>query len=201
MNRLRQLLDRLSIYLPLIVMALLASGSWWLVRSVPALITPEANKPVRQDPDYRLGDFSVKSFNASGRMTRELIGDKAQHYPATEALHIDQVRIYAENDNGARMNARSDKGVATDDGTQVTLIGNAYAIKHPQDTRPQIELRGERLVALPDEDRVVSADPVQITRDRDVFTGNTMDFNSNTGEHVLQGRVRGTLAPKARKTP
>lgn len=201
MNRLRQLLDRLSIYLPLIVMALLASGSWWLVRSVPALITPEANKPARQDPDYRLGDFSVKSFNASGRMTRELIGDKAQHYPATEALHIDQVRIYAENDNGARMNARSDKGVATDDGTQVTLIGNAYAIKHPQDTRPQIELRGERLVALPDEDRVVSADPVQITRDRDVFTGNTMDFNSNTGEHVLQGRVRGTLAPKPRKTP
>ena len=201
MNRLRQLLDRLSIYLPLIVMALLASGSWWLVRSVPALITPEANKPVRQDPDYRLGDFSVKSFNATGRMTRELIGDKAQHYPATEALHIDQVRIYAENDNGARMNARSEKGVATDDGTQVTLIGNAYAIKHPQDTRPQIELRGERLVALPDEDRVVSADPVQITRDRDVFTGNTMDFNSNTGEHVLQGRVRGTLAPKARKTP
>jgi lipopolysaccharide export system protein LptC len=201
MNRLRQLLDRLSIYLPLIVMALLASGSWWLVRSVPALITPEANKPVRQDPDYRLGDFSVKSFNATGRMTRELIGDKAQHYPATEALHIDQVRIYAENDNGARMNARSEKGVATDDGTQVTLIGNAYAIKHPQDTRPQIELRGERLVALPDEDRVVSADPVQITRDRDVFTGNTMDFNSNTGEHVLQGRVRGTLAPKPRKTP
>ena len=43
MNRLRQLLDRLSIYLPLIVMALLASGSWWLVRSVPTLITPEAN--------------------------------------------------------------------------------------------------------------------------------------------------------------
>jgi lipopolysaccharide export system protein LptC len=201
MNRLRQLLDRLSIYLPLIVMALLASGSWWLVRSVPALIIPEANKPVRQDPDYRLGDFSVKSFNATGRMTREVTGDKAQHYPATEALHIDQVRIYAENDNGARMNARSEKGVATDDGTQVTLIGNAYAIKHPQETRPQIELRGERLVALPDEDRVVSADPVQITRDRDVFTGNTMDFNSNTGEHVLQGRVRGTLAPKPRKTP
>lgn len=201
MNRLRQLLDKLSIYLPLIVMALLASGSWWLVRSVPALLTPEANKPVRQDPDYRLADFSVKSFNASGHMTREVIGDKAQHYPATEALHIDQVRIYAESDSGATMNARAEEGIATDDGKQVTLIGNAYAIKHPQETRPQIELRGERLVALPDEDRVVSADPVHITRDRDVFTGNTMDFNSDTGEHVLQGRVRGTLAPKPRKTP
>jgi hypothetical protein len=37
---------------------------------------------------------------------------------------------------------------------------------------------------------------VRITRDRDVFTANTMNFNSNTGEYVLQGRVRGTLAPK-----
>lgn len=201
MNGLRRLLDRLSIYLPLIVMALLASGSWWLVRSVPALLTPEVNKPVRQDPDYRLVDFSVKSFNASGRLSREIMGDKAQHYPATEALHIDQIRIYAVSDSGAKMNARAEQGVATDDGTQVTLIGNAYAIKHPQETRPQIELRGERLVALPDEDRVVSADPVQITRDRDVFTADSMNFNSSTGEHVLQGRVRGTLPPQPRKTP
>ncbi|WP_416560030.1 LPS export ABC transporter periplasmic protein LptC [Limnohabitans sp. yimb22184] len=201
MNGLRRLLDRLSIYLPLIVMALLASGSWWLVRSVPALLTPEVNKPVRQDPDYRLVDFSVKSFNASGRLSREIMGDKAQHYPATEALHIDQIRIYAVSDSGAKMNARAEQGVATDDGTQVTLIGNAYAIKHPQETRPQIELRGERLVALPDEDRVVSTDPVQITRDRDVFTADSMNFNSSTGEHVLQGRVRGTLTPQPRKTP
>jgi lipopolysaccharide export system protein LptC len=197
--KLRRLLDVLSVYLPLIVLALLASGSWWLVRSVPTLINPEANKPMRQDPDYRLADFSVKTFDARGRMTREVTGDRAQHYPATEALHIDEVRIFAQNESDARMNAQAKQGIATDDGKQVTLIGDAYAIKHPQADRPQIELRGARLVALPDEDRVVSDDPVNITRDRDVFTANTMNFNSNTGEYVLQGRVRGTLAPKPAK--
>lgn len=197
--KLRRVLDALSVYLPLIVLALLASGSWWLVRSVPNLINPEANKPVRQDPDYRLADFSVKSFDANGRMTREVTGEKAQHFPATEDLHIEEVRIFAQNDTGARMNALAKQGIATDDGAKVTLIGDAYAIKHPQPDRPQIELRGERLVALPNEDRVVSDDPVNITRARDVFTANTMNFNSNTGEYVLQGRVRGTLAPKPPK--
>lgn len=196
MNFLRRLLDRLSVYLPLIVMALLASGSWWLVRSVPDLIAPETGKPVRQDADYRLSHFSVKSFDASGRMKREVSGHNAQHYPATEALHIEQIRIYAESDSGAKMNARAIKGVATDDGSNVTLTGDAYAIRHPYNTSPQVELRGDRLVALPDEDRVVSSDPVHITRDRDVFTAATMDFNSNTGQYVMQGRVRGTLAPK-----
>ena len=197
--KLRRLLDALSVYLPLIVLALLASGSWWLVRSVPSLINPEALKAVRQDPDYRLADFSVKSFDADGRVTREVTGEKAQHFPATEDLHIEEVRIFAQSDGGARMNALAKQGIATDDGAKVTLIGDAHAIKHAQADRPQMELRGERLVALPDEDRVVSDDPVNITRDRDVFTANTMNFNSNTGEYVLQGRVRGTLAPKPSK--
>lgn len=196
MNWVRRLLDKLSVYLPMVVMALLASGSWWLVRSVPELLTPTANKPVRQEPDYRLADFSVKSFDVNGRLTREVSGDTAQHYPATEALHIAQVRIYAQGESGTQMNARAVQGIATDDGKQVTLIGDAYAIQHPHDTTPQVELRGTRLVALPDEDRLVSSDPVHITRDRDVFTAETMDFNSNTGAYVLQGRVRGTLAPK-----
>ncbi|MEK7345970.1 MAG: LPS export ABC transporter periplasmic protein LptC [Pseudomonadota bacterium] len=196
MNWGRRLLDQLSVYLPMFVMALLASGSWWLVRSAPELLTQPANQAVRQEPDYRLAHFSVKSFDANGRLTREIAGDAAQHYPATKALHIEQVRIDAQGDSGTRMNARAKQGIATDDGTQVTLLGDAYAIQHPHDTKPQLELRGARLVALPDEDRLVSSDPVHITRGGDVFTGETMDFNSNTGTYALQGRVRGSLAPK-----
>ena len=193
MNFARRLLDKLSVYLPLIVMALLASGSWWLVRSVPELLTPSANKVVREDPDYRLANFSVKSFDLRGRMTREISGDKAQHYPASETLDIEQIRIYAENETGKVLNARSRQGIATDDGKQVTLIGDAYAIRQAFDTSPKLELRGERLLALPDEDRLVSSDPVQITRGRDVFTAQTMDFKTNTGEYLLKGRVQGTL--------
>ena len=194
--KLRRLLDALSVYLPLIVLALLASGSWWLVRSVPALNSPLANKPVRQDPDYRLSDFSVKSFNQHGQMTREISGASAQHFPATEALHIEEIRIFAQNEQDDRMDAQAQKGIASDDGQQITLLGRAQAIQHPRGTRPQIELHGERLIALPDEDKLVSDDPVRIVRGRDVFTANTMSFNSNSGEYALQGRVRGSLMPK-----
>ena len=196
MNFARRLLDKLGVYLPLIVMALLASGSWWLVRSMPELTTPSAKKAVRQEPDYRMGYFSVKSFDENGHMTREITGEKAQHYPATETLNIEQIRIQAESEAGVKMNARATQGIATDDGKQVALIGNAYAIRHAHGTSPKLELRGDRLVALPDEDRVVSSDPIYITRARDVFTADTMDFNSNTGEYLLKGRVRGTLTRK-----
>ncbi|MFM1924875.1 MAG: hypothetical protein RIT44_681 [Pseudomonadota bacterium] len=201
MSLLRQLLDRLSTYLPLIVMALLASASWWLVRSVPTLMAPATQKPVRQEADYRLANFSAKTFDATGRLTREISGDKAQHYPATEDMHIAQVRIFAANEQGSTMNARAQQGVATDDGKKVTLTGDAVAIRPAFNSSPRIELKSDRMVALPEEDRVVSDDPVRIVRDRDVFTAASMDFNSNTGFYDLRGRVRGTLAPQSRALP
>jgi lipopolysaccharide export system protein LptC len=197
--KLRRLLDALSVYLPLIVLGLAASGSWWLVRSMPSLSSPDDLKPVRQDPDYRLSDFSVKSFNDKGQLTRELTGKTAQHFPVTEDLHIEDIRIFAQNENGGRMNAQAQRGIASDDGAQLILAGQAQALQHPQSGRSQVELLGERLMVLPNEDRVVSDEPVQITRGLDVFTANTMDFSSKTGEYALQGRVRGTLVPKQPK--
>lgn len=196
LRRLRRLLDQASAYLPLLVFALLASGSWWWLRSVPPLLLPAAPKAVREEPDYRLLDFSVQSFDAHGLMTHNINGWRAQHFPATESLHIEQVRILAQDEQGGQLFAQAAQGVATDDGRQVTLLGQAQAIQPAFNNRPRLELRGERLVAWPDEDRVVSADPVHITRGRDAFTAQSMDFNSHTGEYVLLGRVRGTLQPK-----
>lgn len=193
---LRRLLDQLSLYLPLIIMGLLALGSWWLVRSMPAMLYADDNKPVRKEPDYRLENFWVKSFDTTGRMTREVGGDTGRHYPDVDELHIDKVRIYAESEKGVKITAKAQTGIATGDGERVTLIGQAQAVREADAQAPRTELHGERLLALPKEERLLSADPVRITRERDVFTAQTLNFNSKTGEYLLEGRVRGMLAPK-----
>lgn len=192
----RRLIDRLSLYLPLILMGFLALGSWWLVRSMPSIIYADENKPVRKEPDYRLENFSVKSFDKTGRMTREVMGDKGRHYPDVDEMHIDHVRIYAESDTGATINAKALNGVATGDGERVTLLGQAVAIRAADANAPRMELRGERLLALVKDEKLLSSDPVEITRDKDVFNALTMNFNSKSGEYLLDGRVRGVLAPK-----
>jgi lipopolysaccharide export system protein LptC len=193
---LRRLLDQLSLYLPLILMAVLALGSWWLVRSMPEMAYVDEIKPVRKEPDYRLEKFWVKSFDNTGRMTREVGGATGRHYPDVDELHIDQVRIYAESEKNVKMNAKAETGIATGDGERVTLIGQAVAIREADAQAPRTELRGERLLALPKEERLLSSDPVRITRTGDMFTAQTLNFNSKTGEYQLEGRVRGVLAPR-----
>lgn len=199
LTRLRRTLDRLTIYLPLFLFAILALGSWWLVRSVPELIPPGIDPQLRQDPDFRLDQFTVKSFDASGRLTREISGQSATHFPATQSLHIEGVRILAENEAGTRLTAQAQKGISREAEQQVTLSGDAMAVRQADKHSPRVELRGETLTAWLEEERLTSERPVRITQGADVFSAQTMNFDVRSGQYELQGRVRAVLPP--RQTP
>lgn len=195
--RLRRALDSLTLYVPLIVMAVLALGSWWLVRSMPELRPINSDRPLRTEPDYRLENFTVKTFDAKGQLTRQISGQAATHFPQPSELHIDRIQIFARNDAGSEFIAHAEKGISSDNDDQFTLIGDVYAVRKADPRGPMTELRGERLTAIINEDRLVSELPVEITRERDVFTSNTMDFNTRSGQYLLQGRVRAVISPNA----
>lgn len=197
--RLRRTLDRLTIYLPLILFGLLALGSWWLVRSMPELLPPGIDRQLRQDPDYQLEKFTVKSFDGSGRMTREISGQSATHFPARQELHIQDVRLFAENEVGTRIEAQAQKGVSLEKEQQVNLSGNVVVVRLADTQGPRMVMKSQTVTALVDEDRLVSNTPVEIVRGGDVVTAQSMDFDTRNGQYKLQGQVKSTLAPGTRK--
>lgn len=195
---LRLALDRLTLYLPLLVMALLAMGSWWVVRSMPSVWRDEAPKPVRKDPDYHLENFTTQVFDAQGRRIREVHGEKGRHYPDVDELHIDGVRFFAVNEEGVEVRGTARQGIATGDGERVTLIGQAHVLRPAHKDVPRTEFFGERLVALQKQEKLLSDLPVEIWRDRDRFNAQTLDFDMKSGQYELSGRVRGILQPQAK---
>jgi lipopolysaccharide export system protein LptC len=188
LTRVRRTLDRLTIYLPLFLFAILALGSWWLVRSEPELVQPGLNPRLRQ--------FKLQTFDASGRLTREISGQSATHFPATQSLHIEGVRILAENEAGARLTAEAKTGISRETEQEVTLSGNAIAVRQAHAQSPYTEIRAEVLTALLEEERLVSNRPVRMTRGKDVFTAQGMNFNTRTGQYELEGKVRAVLPPR-----
>ncbi len=195
---LRRALDRLTLYLPLLAMSVLAMASWWLVRSMPDLWGDAAERAARKDPDYHLEHFSTQVFNAQGQRIRTVSGDKARHYPQSDELHIDEVRFSAVNEQGVELKATARRGIATGDGERVTLLGQVHVVRPAHGQTPRIELHGERLVALQKQEKLLSDLPVEILRDRDRFLANGLDFDMKTGQYQLSGRVRGTLQPQTR---
>ena len=201
---LRAASDRLSLYLPVLLMGLLAFGTYWLVRSTPLLSPPEPEAAARHEPDYFMRQFSVKTFDGAGRLKSEVFGSDARHYPDTDTLEIEQVRIRSFNEEGRLTTATANHALTNGDASEVQLMGNARVVREPMlnqagQTQSGMEFRGEFLHAFMNTERVKSHKPVELIRDKDHFTADSMDFDNLDRVMQLKGRVKGTLVPNAAK--
>jgi lipopolysaccharide export system protein LptC len=198
---LRESWDRFLLYLPLAFMGLLALGTYWMVRSVPASGSPAVVETARHDPDYFMEGFSVQNFDAKGRMRSEVTGQKARHYPDTQWLEVDAIRIRSFDEKGRLTTATALRGLTNEDGSEVQLIGNAVVVRDgdpPQrkPNTPRMEYRGEFLHAFLDTERIKSHKPVELLRGSDRFTADTLDFDNIEQVMTLRGRVKGLLVPQ-----
>ena len=194
--------DHLSAYLPALLMALFALGTWWLVRSVPNTPGSGADRPVRHEPDYTMRQFSVKSFTPAGTLKSEIIGAEGHHYPDNDTLEVTLPRLRSFSDEGHLTVATAQRGVSSGDGDDIQLFGNAHVVREvitrPDGSKvPRLEFRGEYLRALVKADQVMSDKPVELTRGTDRFTGDTFEYDHKNGVAVLTGRVRGVIEPRS----
>jgi lipopolysaccharide export system protein LptC len=183
-------------------MGMLALGTYWLVESTPVQRQPVVAGAARHEPDYFMKNFSVRTFVESGRVKSEVFGAAARHFPDTETLEIDTVRIRSFDDKGRLTTATALRALTNRDGSEVQLFGRALIVRDMQvnragQTSPRIEFRGEFLHAYLKTDRVVSNRPVEIRRGKDLFFADTMDYDNERQTMVMQGRVKGTLVPAA----
>lgn len=200
-NVVRQGWEQFSLYLPVVLMGLLALGTWWLVRNAPVPLLPAIDRAPTHQPDYFMKSFSVKSFDATGRLQSEVQGDEARHYPDTDTLEIDKARIRSVAPTGRLTVATANRALSNADGSEVQLFGNAIVTREPLPGKPgvpaepKLEFRGEFLHAYTNTERVRSDQPVILTRGNDRFTADGMDYDNLDQVVQLRGRVRGVLQP------
>ena len=198
----RRAWDRITIYLPVILMGVLAMGTYWLARNTPSFSAPSVQRPPTHEPDYFLRRFSVKSFDPGGRLKSEIYGVEARHFPDTDTLEVDQPRIRSYDEKGALTIATARRALSNSDGSELQLIGDAVVVREGKDPQgqqqPRLEIRGEFLHLFLEKERIRSHKPVTLTRGADVFASDSLDYDNLERVLQMQGRVRGTLSPRAK---
>ncbi|RZL64448.1 MAG: LPS export ABC transporter periplasmic protein LptC [Variovorax sp.] len=194
--------DRTTLYLPIILTATLALGTYWLVRNAPKLMEPTVAAAPTHEPDYFMRGFVIKNFLPGGELRSELFGKEGRHYPDTDTIEVDELRLRSISPEGLTTRASANRGLSNGDGSEVQLFGNAVVIREAGAgtggrAAPRLEFRGEFLHAFLDTERVQSNKPVTLTRGADQFTADAFDYDSVSGIANLQGRVRGVLMPAA----
>jgi lipopolysaccharide export system protein LptC len=199
-NLARDVAYRASLYLPLLVMAVLALATYWLVRNAPeSPAAPVAQAPTHE-PDYFMRDFAMRSYGPGGALESELSGAQMRHFPDTETFEVDKVRVQSIR-KGQVMVATAERGLSNADGSEVQLLGNALlvrdAFKTPSgQTEPRLEFRGEFLHVFTQAEKLRSHKPVVLTRGASTFSADSLDYDRLSSVVELKGRVRGVFAAR-----
>ncbi len=167
-----------SAYLPLLLMALLAMGTWWLVQHTPRADGPGADAPARHDPDYTMQGFTLQRFGADGRLRVQVQGATMRHYPDTDTLEIDGVTIRALSSDGSVTHATARRALANGDASEVQLLGAAQVVHEGGSDGRRIEFESEFLHAFLNVERVRSHLPVRLREGNSDLRVGTIDYDN-----------------------
>ena len=188
-----RVLDVVSAYLPLLMMAVLASGTWWLVRNAPGIDAPAVVPPPSHEADYVMTSFVVQRFGPDGSLRTQLEGDRLRHFPDNDTLEIDAARIRAIGSDGAVTLATARRALSNGDGSEVQLLGDAHVLRPAHDGQEAIEFRGEFLHAFRNVERVRSDQPVVVTQGRSVLRAGGMEYDNLARIVDLKGWTSATF--------
>ncbi len=179
-----------SAYLPLILMALLALATWWLVRNTPRPDVPRDVAPVRHEPDYTMQGFTLQRFAAQGALLVEVQGVQMRHFPDTDTMEIDQPTIRATAPDGSVTVASARLAVSNGDATQVQLQGGARVRREATAAAAAIEFESEFLHAFLDTERVKSHLPVRLRQGTSELNVASLEYDHLSRSAKFGGPLR-----------
>ena len=198
---------------PLVLAGVLAGFTWWLVVSSPEVADgARSPEPDRRTPDYVLDQARLARFDAQGKLAAVIDGERMRHYPATQTVQIDAMRMAMRHPDGRRVQALAREGewseglgMASLSGAADVRLADAGALLPVQAAElgergePGVtRVLGERL-ELDTRARVLtSRQPVTVVREASTVTAQTLRHDEPAGLTDLGGRVKGRLVSAPR---
>jgi lipopolysaccharide export system protein LptC len=191
----QRLRETLSSFLPLLLMALLALGTWWLVRHTPVPGPPAVPRAAGHEPDYTMREFALERFDASGRLVLRVEGDWLRHFPDTDRVEIEGARLRAIAADGRQTLARARRAIGNGDGSEVQLMGGAEVTSTDASGAP-LAIRSEFLHAFLVTERVRTHEPVTLQSGATEIRAAGLEYDNGARRLDLMGPMTAVLAPR-----
>ncbi len=193
-----RLREALSAYLPLLLMGMLALATWWLINNTPGAPAASGQAPVRHDPDYTMQGFTLQRFGSDGRLTVQLEGDQLRHFPDTDTLEVDTVRIQAFSNDGSKTNATARRALSNADASEVQLLGGAKVERSGGASgAAPLQFEGEFLHAFLRTEQLRSHLPVVLRQGGSEIRAGGMQYSHLDQQATFLPPVRARFAPAA----
>ncbi|CBW76119.1 unnamed protein product [Mycetohabitans rhizoxinica HKI 454] len=185
---------RVSAWLPLVIMAVLAAGTYWLLQNTLPRPSQGVSADKAHTPDYFADHFSISMLDESGVTQYRIAAASMVHYEDDAATHATLPAIRAFAPGQPVVTATGKRAVINADGSIVDLYDDARIVRDAGPTDPRMQADSEHFRVLTHDDIIETEKPVKLLRGLSQMTANGMIYNNVTREMRLLGQVRGMIA-------
>jgi lipopolysaccharide export system protein LptC len=197
MSSARRTLDRLTGWLPLLLLGSLAALTYWLDAQVR---DPGPGRDGgRHEPDLFAEGVRAVELDAEGRPTQTLSASRARHFPADGTIEFENPRLAVTRPGQPAFRVEAKQARVSGDRENAYFEGSVRATREAGEAagggEPRITLATEFLHVIPKQDRAETDKAVTIEEGRGIIraTGFVLDNASKTIK--LKSEVRGTIEP------
>ena len=185
--------DRLTTWVPLVLVGLLAALTFWLDRAVQS--GRDATGASRHDPDYIVDNLSAARMGEAGETKYTLSAVKMVHYPDDDSTLLTTPRFVSYGSAKAPVVITASQAVITGKGDHVYFQDNVRVTRSAYGDQSELVMRTVFLHVIPDLSIARTDRHVTITNDATVVTAVGLELNSETRILKLLSSVRGTYDP------
>ncbi|MFA7664894.1 MAG: LPS export ABC transporter periplasmic protein LptC [Burkholderiaceae bacterium] len=187
--------DRFAATLSVLLLAVLAAGSYYLAEISRRMTQAPVVDPLRHEPDYFVENVVFTRVDAAGQPAFRLSADRMLHYPDDQSTEYSNPTVISLDPSQPTLRMVSDTGVSSADGIETRLRGNVVLTRDATPQEPMMTVRTDYLVIYSDTEIARTDRPVTIERGTSTLTGVGMEFNNSTRSLTVASRVRGLWQP------
>jgi lipopolysaccharide export system protein LptC len=180
---------------PLLVLVLLLVLAYWLEAALESSQQTAAPSS-RQQPDFGLTGFTLRSYDADGSLRYEARGQSMQHHPGNKESLAEGVHVIALREGRPPWVMDARQARFDDAGSRTSLHGDVALRREAAPGLPAIQIYTDSLHYQPQEDFAETADPITIYRDADFIKSHGARAWLEDGKVQLLSRVRGRHPPR-----
>lgn len=182
------MIGRLHPSVPLALLVLLASLTFWMINAVVPPLTQVNN--LDRNPDYIIENLSGVRIDHGSAVQRTFAAKKLLHYLDGDITHMEQPYFTNTEPQNPMMRVKAEKAVISGNGEDIYLTGNVTALRGPDNDNDKVIMLTSFLHIIPDENMVKTDKTVVIARKNTTINAVGLELDNGTGIIRLLSRVR-----------
>ena len=186
--------ERIASWFAIVLVAAVLATSYWYAQTLRSGTTVETGRIGAVD--FFAQNIALTGFDSLGRARYRLFADRMTHFGNSDDADLENPRLVSLRPDQPLVQATARYAHATNNAQTVQMRGNVVITRAAAPDRDAMRMQTEELMAIPDEDRFWTDEPVRLESGASVTTARGMDFDNIARRVQLHSDVVGKFPPR-----